>query len=244
MRTCSAKTATKIQRIVPMNKAFSRLLSFVYPNRCGFCGAIIQHDKLVCFRCADRVNKEIERSRTQFPLYLSVGEVNFSGCSAAGSYDGAIRDGVLRLKYHYGDNAAKYLIPELRDNLLRSGIVSQCDMITFVPMTRTRKNKYGYNQAEIIAKLLSRELGIPVVKNLIKKKHTRKAQHEQSLEQRKILASKVYKAGRNKKDITGKTILLCDDIITSGSTLSECAKVLKDRGVEKVYCAVLAQLAE
>ncbi|MCD8006782.1 MAG: hypothetical protein LUF29_07420 [Oscillospiraceae bacterium] len=227
-----------------MNKVLSRLISLVYPNRCGFCGTVIRHDKLVCARCSGRVDREIERSKTQFPLYLSVGEVSFSGCSAAGSYDGVIRDGVLRLKYHYGDNAAKYLCPELRDNLLRSGIVSQCDLITFVPMSRTRKNKYGYNQAEIIAKLLSKELGIPVAKNLIKKKHTRKAQHEQSLEQRQILASKVYKTGRNRTDITGKTILLCDDIITSGSTLNECAKVLKSRGAEKVYCAVLAQLAD
>ncbi|MCD7847587.1 MAG: double zinc ribbon domain-containing protein [Oscillospiraceae bacterium] len=227
-----------------MNKPASRLLSVVYPNRCGFCGAVIEHDKLVCARCAGRVEREIERSKTQFPLYLSVGEVVFSGCSAAGSYDGTIRDGVLRLKYHYGENAAKYLVPELRDNLYRAGVVSQCDMITYVPMSRIRKNKYGYNQAEIIARLLSKELGIPVVKNLIRKKHTRKAQHEQSLEQRQILASKVYKPGINKTDITGKTVLLCDDIITSGSTLNECAKVLKSRGAEKVYCAVLAQLAD
>ncbi len=227
-----------------MNKVLSRVMSFVYPNRCGFCGAVIQHDKLVCARCSALVDEEIRRSKTQFPLYLSVGEVNFSGCCAAGSYDGAIRDGVLRLKYHYGENAAKYLTPELRDNLYRSGVVSQCDMITFVPMTMTRKNKLGYNQAEIIAKLLSKELGIPVVSNLIRKKHTRKAQHEQTLEQRKILASRVYKTGRNRMDITGKTVLLCDDIITSGSTLNECARVLKDRGAEKVYCAVLAQLAE
>ncbi len=227
-----------------MNKVLSRLLSFVYPNRCGFCGAVIQHNRLVCAGCAERVNGEIERSRTQFPLYLSVGEVNFSGCTAAGSYDGAIRDGVLRFKYHYGTNAAKYLLPELRDNLYRDGVVSQCDIITFVPMTRIRKNKYGYNQAEIIAKLLSKELGKPVVRNLIRKKHTRKAQHEQTLEKRRILASKVYKTGRNRMDITGKTVLLCDDIITSGSTLSECARVLKNRGAEKVYCAVLAQLAD
>ncbi len=227
-----------------MNKILSRLISFVYPNRCGFCGAVIQHDKLVCAGCAGRVDREIERSKSQFPLYLSVGEVSFSGCCAAGSYEGAIRDGVLRLKYQYGENAAKYLCRELRDNLFRSGVVSQCDMITFVPMTLTRKNKYGYNQAEIIAELLSEELGIPVAKNLIRKKHTRKAQHEQSLEQRKVLASKIYKSGRNRLDITGKTILLCDDIITSGSTLSECARVLRDRGAKKVYCAVLAQLAE
>lgn len=227
-----------------MNKVASRLLSIVYPSRCGFCGAVIQHDKLVCARCSGRVDREIERSKRQFPLYLSVGEVNFSGCVAAGSYDGTIRDGVLRLKYHYGENAAKYLIPELRDNLFRAGIVSECDMITFVPMARARKNRYGYNQAEIIANLLSKEIGLPVTKNLIKKKHTRKAQHEQSLEQRKILASKVYKSGRNRMDLTGKTILLCDDIITSGSTPSECARVLKNRGAEKVYCAVLAQLAD
>lgn len=227
-----------------MNKILSRIISFVYPNRCGFCGAVIAHDKLVCARCYERVEDEILESKGKFPLYLSCGEVNFSGCCAAGSYKGVIRDGVLRLKYHYGENAAKYLCPELRDNLLRSGIVSQCDMITFVPMTRARKYKLGYNQAEIIADILSKELGIPVVKNLIRKKHTRKAQHEQSLEQRKILAAKVYARGRSRMDITGKTVLLCDDIVTSGSTLSECAAVLKSRGAERVYCAVLAELCD
>lgn len=219
-------------------------MSFIYPNRCGFCGEIIRCDCLVCRSCADKLETEMRETEGKAAVYRSCGVMKFDKCFAVGSYDETIRRGVLRLKYKYGENAARYLCFRLCDILRGSGAADECDLITFVPMNPRRKQKLGYNQAEIIAKILSKRLGIPIKSGLIKKNGSQISQHEQTMRGRMLLAAKSYKRGRSRYNLSGKTVLLCDDVTTSGATLSECAKILKDLGAKKVYCAVLAQVTD
>ena len=95
----------------------------------------------------------------------------------------------------------------------------------------------------MIARRLSHELGVPFVDGLIVKADTSFHQHDQSVRLRRELADLVYMANadaRCAQIVKGKTVLVCDDIVTTGSTLSKCAKVLKDEGASKVYAAALA----
>ncbi len=214
-------------------------VDFLYPNRCPFCDGFIPYDRLCCDDCL----KEIEHGDCcikcgKFVCECNSREFTYDGCVTLIPYVTRGRSGILSLKYSFGFNAAKLLVPELAKKLESAGYL-KVDIITAVPMTYTRKNETGYNQAEYIAKILSRETKIPADFKLIKKNRKSRLQHELSSDERMAAANKTYFPAP-KKSLAGKTVIICDDIITTGSTLNACAGVLKKMGAERVYGAVLA----
>ena len=107
------------------------------------------------------------------------------------------------------------------------------DVITCVPLSKRRKNDRGYNQAELLARSVSKNLGIPY-SELLRKVVNNKVQHKENARERKINVYGVYDL-IDGVDVNGKTVLLVDDVKTTGSTLNECAKMLKMHGAEKVF---------
>lgn len=108
----------------------------------------------------------------------------------------------------------------------------QPDIITFVPLHRIRKNERGFNQAEEIAKHLSERHNIPIQK-LIKRVRNTRPQTETAKKERKSNLLNAFILEKNCV-VKNKTILILDDVYTSGATLSECAKILKKHGAKKV----------
>ena len=113
------------------------------------------------------------------------------------------------------------------------------DIITAVPLHKLRKKERGFNQSEILASKIGKLIGVPYVGLLVKFKKN-KVQHSLPRLEREENVKNVYKA-INENKIKGKNILLCDDIVTTGSTLRECAKILFEAGANKVYCATTAK---
>ena len=111
------------------------------------------------------------------------------------------------------------------------------DIITFVPMHFLRKVSRGYNQSEILAKHISIRLNIPLKGTLKRSRYTRKqASLRASLRKKNLInAFKIVN-----KDIKGKHVLLIDDVRTTGSTIIECARVLRENGAGKVSALTLA----
>lgn len=224
-----------------MNKALNWASNLVFPNRCAFCSGFIKWDALVCEECRQKLETA---SFCPFcgksPCECSAGGISYDGCAVARPYAGTVRNGILELKYRCGFNAAEYLAPEVFNILAENGFLSGASLITAVPMTRSRRRETGYNQAEYIAKELSKLSGISCDFKVLGKRNSSRAQHELSADERRAEAFKAYFPLEKHSDITGKTVILCDDIITTGSTLSACAEALKSIGAAKVYCAVLA----
>ncbi len=105
-----------------------------------------------------------------------------------------------------------------------------------MPISSERKKSRGYNQSELVARGVSSFLGIPYSDCLVKIKDNPE-QHFLSNSGRKSNVKGVYRLSGT--DIKDKKVLLIDDIVTTGSTISECAKVLRSGGAE-VYCAAVA----
>lgn len=115
------------------------------------------------------------------------------------------------------------------------------DIIIPVPLHKLKKLDRGYNQSEFIAKGISKALLIPVKPKLIKRvRHTETQTHLNHLERIENVRN-AFKV-KNKKFLEGKRVILVDDVVTTGSTVNECAKVIKDAGSEKIY-ALFAAIA-
>ena len=113
------------------------------------------------------------------------------------------------------------------------------DCLTWVPVSRLREFRRGYDQVELLAKAVGRELGISPVPLLKKVRHNRPQSGLHGAEKRRANVLGAYRviapAG-----VAGKRILLLDDILTTGSTAGECARVLLTAGAKEVHCAVIA----
>ena len=107
-----------------------------------------------------------------------------------------------------------------------------------VPIHKSRQKKRGYNQALLLAEVLSAYCGIPVYDDLIARCGKTKAQKNLTDRERQNNLKKAFKIGRN--DVKLKTIIVVDDIYTTGTTLDAVAKVCKEAGVVSVYSLTVA----
>lgn len=208
----------------------------IYPERCGFCGRIISPGSWICAECHEEI--DIIYCDGSVPEHLK--NMGLDRVFYAGRYGGTARDGILRLKRKRAFNAAKYFCSGLYDSIVQSGAVKDIDCVAYVPMSRRKRAANGYDQAEIIAEILARSLGKELIHGAIRRTSTKSSQHSQKgFENRQKFAQKVYLPPERKLDLSGRTILLCDDVLTTGSSLSRCAAILKEQGAKAVYAAAL-----
>ncbi len=208
----------------------------IYPERCGFCGRIVSPGSWICSECYEEV--EIIGCDGSVPEHLA--GMGLDKVFYAGRYGGTARDGILRLKRKRAFNTAKYFCSGLYDSITLSGVAKEIDCVAYVPMSRRKQAANGYNQAEIIAGILSRNLKKRLLHGAILRAGTKSTQHSQKGDDnRRKFAQMVYLPPKRRLNLSGKTVLLCDDVITSGSSLSRCAQILKEQGAKAVYAAAL-----
>lgn len=231
-----------------MNRSLkNELIQLLFPSdiKCIVCGKEISPKRYgLCSDCKLSLNDNfcVRCGRHKVGIGDYCGECSeiplyFDEARSAVDYDGNAVDIVRRLKY----GNARYLVEPMSEYLLDVLLMSdwQAKCITFVPTERSRRRKRGYNQAELLAKSLSARIDLPYVTLLEKVKKT-------------VNQAKLYRSARmeNLKDsfvAVGKPpdhIILIDDVMTTGSTLNECAKTLKKAGAKIVYALTFASVPE
>jgi len=224
---------------IPISEYFLRLL---FPPRCICCDTVLPVNvrREICDEC----EKDIK--------YLSQFEHACSRGSSIGrvysvfEYEGGIRKAIHRLKFGDTPHNAKVLVdlsyPALESLLIGKSVCKTCskyDIIIPAPLHPKRKRQRGYNQSEIIASRLSHHLKIPVLKNILVKKVNTLPQSRLTREERLRNLIGVFCVNRPGL-VSGRRILLVDDIMTTGSTLEQCAGALVDAGAAKVDAYVVA----
>jgi len=219
-----------------MNRPAALLLDIFYPNRCDCCGERIPYDALLCEPCKARLDA----------LRISAADwdsgsrpLPWKSAALLYAYDGAARTGVLAMKdgrRGFCAYAAKQLAPL---------IPPEITCITYVPVAKSRRRIQGYAHAESLAKYLAAELHLPVRGDLLTETAGKTRQHDLPAAEREQYAARFLASG---KRIDGETVLLTDDILTTGATLRHCTKLLLDAGAESVHiaavCAGIRQKAE
>ncbi len=228
------------------NKIFATVFDFVdevisvfYPNRCASCREIIENDRYLCVNCeknielidhAKRCKKcGLDKENCTCKKYIYY----FDGAISVYKNDGIARNTMYSYKLgrraghvsFFAQSMAKAVKSELGD--------IKFDAIIAVPTTIKSRIKYGFSPVDELCFALTELLDIKFFKKAIKCRHTKKAQHNVDFSERFENAREKFYCD---KKLEVKTVLLVDDIKTSGATLSQCARALKFAGVERVYC--------
>ena len=206
------------------------LMNLLFPPKCILCGNLLgKQEQDLCRECrADSPEYPIRKENLQF----------LDSFTAVWYYEGNVRRSLLRYKfYHYRSFAAGY--GRLLAMKLLQTHPEGFDCLTWVPVSRRRKIRRGYDQVQLLAKAVGRELGMTPVPLLKKVRHNRPQSGISDAAKRRANVLGVYREV-NREDIAGKRILLLDDILTTGATVGEAARLLKTEGAEKVYCGAIA----
>lgn len=227
--------------MMELSKCYKYIIDIIFPNRCPCCDKFIKYDELICKECLDELSyiDEYICEKCGKPECICYKNLWYDRCYVASLYEGKTRQGILNLKYKSGINLVEYFCPIIVKKINDANLTSQIDIVTGVPMTKKSLAIRQYNQADEIASVVAQLIKKPCSKKVLKKNYNIISQHSLSSEERKKAIVGLY-SFTNKVDVKGKTILLCDDVITTGSTLNECAKVLKQAGCKNVVCIALA----
>ena len=207
------------------------LISLLFPTRCVLCGGIIKADREeICPECA----AELKRPTAEMSVDFT------EGVACAVLYEGAVRAAFLRYKFS-GQSWLAEVFGELLAEAVADKLDGRFDAITYPPLSAKRLKKRGYDQARLLAEQVGQRLGYPVIASLRKVRNTvsnSSMTGEDAKQQRAENVSGVYEALAG---IEGRRLLLIDDILTTGSTMSECAKTLLLGGAESVVCAAFGR---
>ncbi len=221
-------------------KMWEMLQNFVFPSICCFCGELTGYDRAVCPDCSRSV-KPISGITCavcgmEQPFCRCTGTPSeYERCVASFYYEDRPKQGILLLKYGEAPYLARYLCAYMAKQVIARYHGVCIDMVAAVPMHRLKRRKRGYNQAEVLACALAKRLRVTYRGKLLTQIRESRAQHLQHRRERAQNVADIYRLANN-PHIKGKTVLLVDDIVTTGATLRECAGVLKAGGAKAVYC--------
>jgi ComF family protein len=206
-----------------------RLLEWLFPRKCILCRSILGKEETDLCRACRMDQPEYPFGRKKIP--------HISALTALWRYDGDVRKSIHRYKFggarHYADAYGRLLAMRISRDL------PTADVITWVPVSRKRRRARGYDQVELLAKAVGPELGIPVEPLLEKFRDNRANSGLKTPAERRANVLGVYKVIEPER-LHGKRVLLLDDIVTTGATASECARVLLTAGAEEVIFAAVA----
>lgn len=219
-----------------------RVLAILLPKRCVFCDTVIPPVHVCCAACVKQI------SVIEPPLCPHCGQnkkqcgcekhrLAFDKVAAPFYYESAVRDGILRLKRCDDPDAVDYFAERMQTVVLREYGNKPIDSLTYVPMTARGLRAREYNQGQLLARALGKRLGLPVRTTLVKLYET-PPQKEKDLHDRSGNVLGVFEV--IDQTVRGKTLLLVDDVMTTGATLHECAKMLKIYGAKQVLAVTVA----
>lgn len=214
-------------------KAFDGVLDLLFPPKCPFCAHIVDK-RGVCPKC----EKKLSWTAGKEVLREDSGGLR---CCAPLWYEGLARDGLLRFKFR-GAASAKAL-GELLARCAAEEFSGEFDTVTWVPVSKKRLRKRGFDQAKQLAEEACRLWETKPVPLLVKTVDNPAQSGISEPAARRANVLGVYDIAPGAK-VKGKRVLLIDDICTTGATLKECIRVLKDAGAERVVCAVVAHTRE
>ncbi|MCX6704985.1 MAG: ComF family protein [Candidatus Woesebacteria bacterium] len=221
------------------------VLDLIFPKTCLGCG---KEGPYICSDCLTKVRltKPIcpycERSSIDgFTHIKCAKKLGLDGLTSVWEYEGVVRKAILSLKYKYSTLVGEELTDHFFHQLLTGCPPVKAGALVPVPLYWYRENTRGFNQSVEVGKTVAAQMGWKFVPNLLIKKKTTISQVELKGNDRRQNLKGVFSLNPNYVLRTLYSVLVFDDVFTTGSTLREAAKVLKRAGVEKVWGLTIAR---
>lgn len=210
----------------------------IFPPKCIFCSELLYPGTgiNICSSCYKKVRFIDEKGQVirtaPFSRYLD-------GIVCACEYSGVIKDSLIRYKFFEKSSYYRTFSGLLFEKLKKMTNYCKFDIIISVPLHKRKQRIRGYNQSLLISRELSRAMGVMDSSGILYRTRDTHAQSLLKREERYKNVKDAFKVN-NPDKIKGKKILLVDDILTTGQTISECSRVLKEAGAQTVIAAVIA----
>ncbi len=219
---------------------------FPKDGSCPSCGRVLLYERYLCGKCDSK-----RRSPDHFCIKCNRATDKDGVCSGCGTftvkwdmsvcaytYEYPTDEIIWHMKYRNKPHLAQYLAKELAEEILKRASSECFDIITFIPSSEERLLERGYNQSRLLAMEVGNLMDIPVVDCLSAKDSEHqvglgaKERYENALDRFSITSD---------ADISGKRIILIDDVLTTGSTMAAACVQLKSAGAEYILAATVAQ---
>jgi len=220
----------------------TEFVNFIFPPECLHCGEILteNNNPFICKNCFGSIKTTTKQLLNAEKKRKFTGEGLISDFYSHFLFEkeGPLQSLIHQLKYNnkfkIGIFLGQYIANEASDLIKNWG----CDFIIPIPLHPIKKAERGYNQSKQIAKGISQIVNINVKSNVLKRTRFTQTQTKLNLMERRNNVKNIFKA--NPKIVKNKNLLLVDDVITTGSTLSSAAKTLKNKGANKIYAISIA----
>jgi len=234
---------------------FQALIDFIFPRTCVGCGSWGEYLCPDCVNFLRTIDKPICPYCSQGAIY---GQTHFScrqawgleGLTSIFVYQGIVKEIITKLKYHFATDLSETILEMFlsfcgEDKALTKFVLQKNVCLVPVPLHWWRRNWRGFNQAELLGQMIAEKLDIGFLPDLlIRKKYTR-PQIKFKKEKRIKNIKGAFKINHQSLAINhppaGGSIILFDDVWTTGATMKECAKLLKSKGIKKVWGLTLAR---
>ena len=211
-------------------KLFHRITDYLFPPKCVLCKGILDQNELdLCRTCRTEI---FEHPKPKKPIQF------LASWTVLWYYEGNVRKSLLRYKF---SNKRSYALSygRLLAMKIQKDYPDGFDIVTWIPISPLRRLRRGYDQVELLCRATASELGTVATPTLKKIRNNKPQSGIKGIAQRRANVLGVYRT-TDPETIRGKRVLLLDDIITTGSTASEAARVLLTAGAKEVTCAAIA----
>ncbi|MCX8129898.1 MAG: ComF family protein [Clostridia bacterium] len=214
------------------------ILKIIFPPRCAFCNSILSTEPIegICEGCYKRIPFFVCDS-----LYINTPgqSIYYDRVICACEYSGIIKQTLMKYKYFNKPSYYRAFAAMLSNRLKNVTNCRNFDIIIGVPLYKGREKDRGYNQARLISKALSKKMLIPDKSWLLSRVRDTGNQSLLTKKQRSINIRDAFKVNDASR-VKGRSIILIDDIFTTGNTVNECSRVLKEAGALSVVVCVIA----
>ena len=229
-----------------MQQIFNEIL---FPRRCPVCDDIVKPwGELCCPECKKRLEylggnycmkcgKGLLRQETEFCQDCRKYKHKFIRGRSLYRYE-SVAGALFRFKYQGRQEYADFWGEELYQHLGRDILAMKAEAIVPVPLHKSRLNERGYNQAELLGKALAKRVQLPFLNKIVVRHRKTLPQKQLSYSERQNNLKKAFKLSAN--DVKLNTVIIVDDIYTTGSTVDALADVFLEQGTKKVYVVTLA----